>query len=153
MPEYNPPSDALYTEISVPEYISPEKFIGRGGFHLKRITELSRCNYIWLDFQRLVVEVWGYEERHLTKAIRMLTKRINSFPVEGTPKIHAVNVETRGDTNTFVYDLSGKPSACIQEFERILNEYPANPYFTKIQSVDMIGTTMKLVVTRSTTSD
>jgi hypothetical protein len=155
MPAYNPPVDAFYTEIAVPSHVCPEKFIGRSGFHLKRITELSRCDYIWLDFKRCVVEVWSYEERYLAKALRMLSRRINSFPVvPTTPKVPLLKVDTRTEyPRTFVYELTGKPSQCILEYEKILKEFPKNPYFTEIQNIDMDGTLMKLTVTRSTTSD
>jgi hypothetical protein len=29
MPEYDPPINAFYTEVSLPVHVSPEKFIGR----------------------------------------------------------------------------------------------------------------------------
>ena len=156
MPEYNPPADAFYTEIIVPSHISPEKFIGREGFHLKRITELSRCDYIWLDFNRSVIEIWSYEERYLAKAIRMLSRRMASFPIGAPPpkRMKTLSIETRLDgPYTFVYDITGNPSECILEFSKIHQEYPTNPYFTKIVSVEVTDGTMKLVVSRSTTSD
>jgi len=77
MPEYDPPN-AFYTQVSLPKYIKPEMFIGREGCHLKRMTELSGCDYLWYDFERGVIEVWG-KERRLPKAVKMLNKRINSF--------------------------------------------------------------------------
>ena len=157
MPEYDPPVGAFYTEIQVPEHVCPEKFIGREGFHLKRITELSRCDYIWLDFQRNVIEIWSHHERFLPKAIRMLWKRMAAFPIGGPPpkKKKSVTIDTKLEgLRTFVYEIKGKSSECIMEFVKIIQEFPRNPYFTKIESVDIQADgSMKLVVSRSTTSD
>jgi hypothetical protein len=77
MPEYDPPN-AFYTQVTLPKTIKPEVFIGKEGCHLKRITELSNCEYLWYDFTRGVIEVWG-KERRLPKAVKMLKKRIDSF--------------------------------------------------------------------------
>jgi hypothetical protein len=46
---------------------------------LKRITELSRVDYIWLKFDTHVIEVWSYQERYLAKAVRMLNRRITGL--------------------------------------------------------------------------
>jgi hypothetical protein len=48
------------------------------------MTELSQVEYLWYDFKRGVIEVWGKEHR-LPKAIKMLKKRIASFEEHPPP--------------------------------------------------------------------
>jgi hypothetical protein len=160
MPEYDPPN-AFYTQIDLPKYIKPEVFIGKEGCHLKHMTELSKCDYLWYDFKRGVIEVWGKEHR-LPKALRMLKKRMDSFnpPLpKGSPKSSSydeVNEEYRITIKTIherfdvVYELRGSESDTVKYYlEKILAEYPNNPYFTKIVSKD----SDLLIVKRSNTSD
>ncbi len=158
MPEYDPPLNAFYTEVPVAAGVNPGKFIGRGGFHLKRITELSGVDYIWLDFRRLVVEVWSVQRRLIPKALRMLKRRMDSMKVEKQVTSVApkdVEVEcTLQYPRTIRYTITGEESACLTAFKAILKEYPHNPYFTKMKSMDtnQDGVTV-IVVERSNTSD
>jgi hypothetical protein len=158
MPEYDPPN-AFYTQIDLPKYIKPEVFIGKEGCHLKRMTELSKCDYLWYDFKRGVVEVWGKEHR-LPKALRMLKKRIDSFPDNKCPEYHEANDEYRITIKTtyeqfnVVYHLSGSKSDTMKYYlEKILAVYPHNPYFTHVVSQSFCGTQHLLEVKRSNTSD
>ena len=170
MPEYDPPN-AHYTQVSLPAHIKPEIFIGREGCHLKRITELSKCEYLWYDFKRNVIEVWGREHR-LPKAVKMLKKRIASFE-EKVPPPPPRNVpwEFR-DASTELqerikvisweqypkkigYIISGsEPDVMKFYFESILSVYPNNPYCTCIEEKDVKPDgTIHLTVTRSSTCD
>ena len=76
--EYNPPINAFYTQVTVPDEINPAIMIGREGFYLKRITEHSGAQYIWYDRERKVVEVWG-PEYTLPLAVHFLNKRIRKL--------------------------------------------------------------------------
>jgi hypothetical protein len=164
MPEYDPPN-AFYTQISVPKYIKPEVFIGKEGCHLKRMTELSGCDYLWYDFARDVVEVWGKEHR-LPKALKMLKKRIDSFspPLPTDPHPSKGSIEFESDTLKVTYHwcppfnvkytLSGSESEAMKYyFEKILSEYPNNPYFTQIEKKGIMNGTFEMVIKRSNTSD
>ena len=61
MPEYDPPADAHYTELSVSQY--PEGFmwkaIGKDGRNFYAITDWLKLKYLWYDETRNVVEIWG----------------------------------------------------------------------------------------------
>jgi len=166
MPEYDPPN-AFYTQIDLPKYIKPEVFIGKEGCHLKRMTELSKCDYLWYDFKRGVVEVWGKEHR-LPKALRMLKKRMDSFdpplPKGAPPKgptsydevsnEYRITIKTTYEQFNVVYHLSGSKSDTMKYYlEKILAVYPHNPYFTHVVSQSFCGTQHLLEVKRSNTSD
>ena len=160
MPEYDPPI-AFYTQINLPTHIQPEVYIGKGGFHLKRITELSGCDYLWYDFKRGVIEIWG-KEKKLPKALRMLKKRIDSFPTIKFPEYHEANDEYRIMITTIYekssvrYILSGSYDDTWRYFhQKILAEYPYNPYFTHVvtENCAMVGCQYLLEVKRSNTSD
>jgi hypothetical protein len=147
MPEYDPPN-AFYTQISLPYYINPGTFIGHEGFHLKRITELSRCDYLWMDFDRKVVEIWG-RERFLAKAFRMLKKRMDSFK-----ESKKIVVTTWEEHRTVYYEIKGKVQDCDMEADKIFKMYPFNPYFTKMESKWVDDNDMALIrITRSDSSD
>lgn len=75
---YNPPTNSNYGQVVVPRSIEMPIFVGRDGFHLKRITELSQCEYLWFDTSRNVVEIWGRAHKIL-KAQRMLERRVASL--------------------------------------------------------------------------
>ena len=171
MPEYDPPN-AFYTQVSLPKYIKPEIFIGREGCHLKRMTELSGCDYLWYDFERGVIEVWG-KERRLPKAVKMLTKRISSFPPplpSGLPPLPPppgnppknipvrdlnILVTTWEEPSNILYRIIGAESDAMKfYFENILSVYPFNPYFTSIVSKCINGDSLfEMVIKRSSTSD
>ena len=173
MPEYDPPN-AFYTQVSLPKYIKPEIFIGREGCHLKRMTELSGCDYLWYDFERAVIEVWG-KERRLPKAVKMLNKRINSFPPPlpaglpplppppgNPPEFLPVNdhLNIRVTTwdeypNNVLYRITGVESDAMKfYFENILSIYPYNPYFTSIVTKCINSDSQfEMIIKRSNTSD
>jgi hypothetical protein len=172
MPEYDPPN-AHYTQVSLPKHIKPEIFIGREGCHLKRMTELSKVDYLWYDFKRGVIEVWGKESR-LPKAVKMLNKRIESFaqsdvplppPPSTTPwEYHEASKELQErikvisweeSPRSIGYIISGtEPDVMKFYFENILARYPTNPYFTNIRDKDVRPDgTIHLTVKRSSTCD
>ena len=176
MPEYDPPN-AFYTQISLPNYIKPEVFIGKEGCHLKHMTELSGCDYLWYDFNRGVIEVWG-KERRLPKAVKMLTKRINSFlpplppglpplpPPPGNPPMNLINLKVKDNLNIIVTSWDEYPRSVMYKiigiesdamkfyFENILSIYPFNPYGTFIVSKCINSDSQfEMVIKRSNTSD
>ena len=145
---------------------------------MKRITELSRVDYIWLKFDTHVIEVWSYQERYLAKAVRMLNRRIVGLMppekvVEKGPENTVIETWNECDVSfthtqgTFAhlkhrryprniaYTITGKESDCLKAFEKILKEYPYNPYFTKMRSKVNNGDSGITVikVTRSDSSD
>ena len=173
MPAYEPPN-AHYTEVPLPAHIKPEIFIGREGCHLKRMTELSQTEYLWYDFKRNVIEVWGREHR-LPKAVKMLKKRIASFEEKALPppppppsnvpwefrdaskelqeRIKVISWDEY--PRTIGYIISGiEPDVMKFYFENILSRYPTNPYFTSIKSKEVKSDgTIHLTVKRSSTCD
>jgi len=173
MPEYDPPC-AHYTQIALPAHIKPEIFIGREGCHLKRITELSKCEYLWYDFKRGVIEVWGKESR-LPKALKMLNKRIASFdatqdrplpPPPSTVPSEYYNaskdlqdrikvISWNEYPRTVGYIISGaEPDVMKFYFENILSVYPSNPYSTAISAKDTKADgSIHLTVKRSSTCE
>jgi hypothetical protein len=157
MPEYDPPV-AFYTQVSIPEHVDAQAFIGRDGCHLKRITELSHCEYLWFDFTRRVVEVWGKHHR-LPKAVRMLNKRVDSFATPTktlfSQEDPSIIVTTWNHYPKFTsYEIIG-PEANAMKFylEKILKEYPSNPYFTDIESKESHEKGIKMIVKRSSTCE
>ena len=160
MPEYDPPN-AFYTQVTLPKHIKPEVFIGKEGCHLKRMTELSNCEYLWYDFYRGVIEVWG-KERRLPKAVKMLKKRIESFD---KPHVLKKRTEYRDDLievesweeypRNVMYTIIGPESNAIKYYlDKILQHYPSNPYFTCIQSKETLGNgNVKIIVKRSSSCD
>ncbi len=71
MAPYAPPANANYAEVSVPEHVNIRVVMK----HLYRFTEKSGCRYLWADFQRRVIEIWGSEES-IPRAIRLIRKKI-----------------------------------------------------------------------------
>ena len=168
MPEYDPPTNTHYTQIDLPTSVKPEIFIGKEGCHLKRMTELSGCDYLWYDFKRGVIEVWGKEYR-LPKAVKMLNKRINSLiPLSPPPsnipgEFHQASKELQErikvisweeyPKNIF-YMISGVESDVMKfYFENILSKYPSNPYFTEIKTKESRNGLIYLTVKRMSSSD
>lgn len=170
MPEYDPPV-AHYTQVTLPSNIKPEIFIGKEGCHLKRMTELSGCEYIWYDFKRGVIEVWGKEHR-IVKAVRMLNKRIESFssktPLPPPPSHVPLEfyqasreLQDRLDVISWeqypkliYYMITGSESDVMKfYFENILRQYPSNPYFTAIETKEPVGDLIKMIVKRLSSSD
>lgn len=140
MPAYDPPN-AFYTQISLPDCVKPEAYIGKEGCHLKRITTQSGCDYLWYDFKRGVIEIWGREST-LPRAKRILQKRINSFskseaqeePLE-PPEFHSevVKISQIKDTYNVTYTLEGLESDCMKFYlTEILSQYPTSGYSTNI---------------------
>lgn len=138
MPAYDPPN-AFYTQISLPDYIKPEAYIGKEGCHLKRITSQSGCDYLWYDFKRGVIEIWGREST-LPRAKRILQKRINSFPETQDeplepPEFHSdtIKISQIKDTYNVTYILEGLESDCMKFYlMEILSQYPTSGYSTNI---------------------
>jgi hypothetical protein len=170
MPAYEPPI-AHYTQVTLPKHIKPEVFIGREGCHLKRMTELSEVEYLWYDFERGVIEVWGKEHR-LPKAVKMLNKRIASFEEKPLPpppshvpwEYHQASKELQERIKVISWEqyprsigyiISGtEPDVMKFYFENILSRYPTNPYSTSIETKEVKSDgTIHLTVKRSNSSD
>jgi len=157
MPEYDPPN-AFYTQVNIPDHIDAQAFIGREGCHLKRMTELSKCEYLWFDFKRRVVEVWG-RQHTLPKAVKMLSKRVESMAAPTKTVFSqddtAITVLTWDHYPKYTsYEIIG-PESNVMKFylEKILKEYPTNPYFTDIESKDAHDKGIKMIVKRSSTCE
>jgi len=142
MPDYNPPTNAFYSEVQIPMYINPFKIIGRGGDNLIRITEESGCQYIWVDLKRKVVEIWGREET-LARAIAKVRRMIHtilaktlSVPDEYYELPNAVRdvltVYSWKKTGLIMYEIVGPEKECSIFFGILTNKYPYNPYMTII---------------------
>tara|TARA_B100001996_G_scaffold381560_1_gene371241 strand:- start:391 stop:687 length:297 start_codon:yes stop_codon:yes gene_type:complete len=79
MSGYNPPANTPYCHI--PAFLRKEdnkKLIGPKGSNFKRITEMLKLDYIWLDFNKNVIEAYGTEQR-LEKAKKYFEKYKDSF--------------------------------------------------------------------------
>ena len=171
--EYNPPLNSHYSQIAIPRELSMPYFVGREGFHLKRITELSQCEYVWFDAERHVVEIWG-RERKLSKAQRMLERRIASLMSLPPPPPPPLPTEPRkyipGEFDIpanltvlswesyprkVLYQICGSEALCMQFYTgKIALKYPSNPYFTKIETKTTAPNgVMTMIVTRLTSCD
>lgn len=157
MPEYDPPN-AFYTQVNVPEHIDAQAFIGRDGCHLKRMTELSRCEYLWFDFKRRVVEVWG-RQHTLPKAVKMLNKRVDSMAGPAKIVMHQedplIVVTTWNHYPRYTsYEIIGPEANAMKYYlENILKEYPTNPYFTAIESKEPHEKGVKMTIKRSSSCE
>ena len=72
---YNPPN-THYSEVKCD--LSDQqikKLIGKNGYFFNAITKAAKVNYLWLDNQRKVIEIWG-PMIHLENAKRRLIDRI-----------------------------------------------------------------------------
>jgi hypothetical protein len=141
MAPYDPPN-AFYTEVRIPEYVDVLKFMGRGGYHLKNITERSGTQYIWLDMERRVVEIWGRESR-LASAIALTKGRIRKLTCIWVPEVFRTmddkELRQRLDvtcweigSRTF-YDVVGHESDSKQFFDHLIKSFPFHPYMTQIE--------------------
>lgn len=143
MPPYDPPN-AFYTEVSIPLYINMFSLMGKGGSVLKRITEKSGCQYLWVDTKRKVVEIWGREKR-LPAAIAMVRSRIarmTDVVLTEPPEYQRLNpdIKSRLAVKSWVsasrsvyYEIeSYSENCCFAFFHILLDKYPENPYMTKI---------------------
>ena len=78
---YDPPCEyCMYTEIKLDNSIQCEtmfKIIGKEGRAFKSITFESRCQYIWWNSERHVIEIWGPNDYALRNAYNRLIERID----------------------------------------------------------------------------
>ena len=138
MPPYDPPTDNAYTEVSIPVYVNPFRVMK----YMYYITEKSGCEYMWVDRDRRVVEIWGPEDT-LGLAKLMTRRRISKLSTKKVfvpdeyldlseksrmnSKVHAwkeggfVNYRIRGDAAEFI--------------NLIIARYPTNPYMTRVREV------------------
>ena len=156
MPPYDPPN-AFYTEVRIPYYVDVYKIIGRKGNHLKRITEKSGCQYIWADFNRRVVEVWG-REKYLKNGIAMIRNHISRLTKLDTPSelknLHP-NIQSRIAARTWesgyqvYYEVDGPELYTKMFFDEISRIYPFNPYMTQINKKTETG----VIISRCSSCD
>jgi hypothetical protein len=140
MAPYDPP-DAFYTEVPIPPYVNLFKLIGKGGNHLKYITEQSGCQYIWVDIRRRVVEIWG-RERKLGNGIAMIKSRIRKITFVWTPGEYTdlydnelkmrITVSCWEEGSRIMYDITGSEADTKLFFEEICKVFPFNPYMTQV---------------------
>lgn len=79
MSGYNPPSNTLSCQI--PAFLRKDdnkKLIGPHGSNFKRITEMLKLDYLWLDFSKNVIEAYGTEQR-LEKTKKYFEKYKETF--------------------------------------------------------------------------
>jgi len=142
MPPYNPPSNTFYSEVPIPMYINPVVIIGRGGRKLKYITEDTGCQYIWVDIRRSVVEIWGQDES-LPMAISKIRRLIHKIlaktlliPDEyyNLPRYIKDNLTVYSWKSgcLTMYEIVGPEKLTLKFLDIIYDEYPYNPYVTRI---------------------
>lgn len=141
MPPYDPPN-AFYTEVRIPEYVDTFKLMGRGGFFMKKITEQSGCQYIWVDLERRVVEIWGSENR-LGAGIKAVRRRIKNLTHLWTPSEYtqltcgalksAIDVTCWQQGSQIFYEIRGPSYETTTFFGKLLEKFPYIPYMTQIQ--------------------
>jgi hypothetical protein len=160
MAPYNPPANTNYTEVQVPRHVNMYKLMGRNGVHFKRITEDSKCSYIWLDVRRRIVEIWG-REKYIPSGVSKVRRRIGELATSAVtipPEyMNAPNEDTRyinvysWDTGCQIsYEIIGPEIECQEFYKKyILSEYPYNPYMTRIEE----KTPMRMVVSRFRSCD
>jgi len=129
---------AFYTEVHIPEYIDVYKFMGRGGCHVKNITERSGVHYMWVDMNRRTVEIWGRESR-LPSAIASVKGRIRRLTNIWVPYVYDSNLRSRIDVKCWnighrvFYDIAGEDRDTHAFFEHIIRKYPFHPYMTQVE--------------------
>lgn len=146
MPSYNPPN-ACYSEVPLPMYVNAFTFIGLNGSQLKYITDISGCQYIWVDFNRRVVEIWGGENR-LPKGIAMIRRRINKltkltvppefYMLEPDLKLR-ISVKSWDINSQVYYEINGESEYTYKFANILLFIYPYNPYMTMIHKRTSTG--------------
>lgn len=114
--------------------------MGQKGKHLKYITEKSGCQYIWADFNRQVIEIWG-REKYLKNGIAMVRNHISRLTKLGTPSelknLHP-DAQSRITARTWesgyqvYYEVDGPDQYTKLFFEEIRRLYPYNPYMSQI---------------------
>ena len=134
MPEYNPPSNAFYSEVPIPMYINPFKIIGRGGKNLITITEESKCQYIWVDLRRKVVEIWGRESSlplAISKVRRLIHKTL-AKTLKVPDKYYELPSRVRDVLTVYfwkqkgllMFEMIGPPVECLDFFRTLETKYP-----------------------------
>ncbi len=133
---------AFYTEVRIPEYVDVFEFMGRGGYHVKNITERSGVQYTWVDMERRVVEIWGRENR-LAGAIALTKGRIRMLTSIWVPYLYNslrdVELKSRIEVKCWTaghrifYDIVGEDRDTRTFFNHIINKYPFHPYMTQVE--------------------
>jgi hypothetical protein len=141
MPPYDPPN-AFYTEVQIPVFVDIPRLIGRDGVHLKNITHFSGCQYIWVDNNRRVVEIWGKESK-LAAGIKAVRRRIYNLTKFWIPSeyfnLKDADLKTRIEVKSWevshrtFYEVVGSEQDIRTFFDELLNTYPFNPYMTQIE--------------------
>jgi len=140
MPPYKPPVDSFYSEVPIPEYINPYKIIGHRGNILINITYETGCQYIWIDFKRKVVEIWGREDS-LPRAIariRRLIHKILAKTIRVPDEYYELPMTVRDQLSVYTwkktgldkYEILGKPKLCMMFLDLI------KPKYTSITTVE-----------------
>ncbi len=150
MPPYNPPVNNAYTEVPIPPYVNHFKLMK----FLYYITEKSKCQYMWVDRLRSVVEIWGSEET-LGRAILMTRRKIAALAVK---KVYVpdefldLSEKTRMNTKVHAWKDGGHINYRIRgdaaEFINLLmTKYPVNPYLTRVKEVSAHETILSRLAT------
>ena len=141
MPAYNPPMNVGYTEVTIPDYVDPNKIMR----YMYFITDISGCRYMWVDLLRKVVEIWG-PEHTLRCAIAMTRRRIAKLATKNTfiPNEYSDMPENirlcikviAWKMNMMVhYKITGADSDIRTMVDCLYYDYPINPYCTHVRSV------------------
>jgi len=130
MAPYNPPTNAFYTQVAIPEYVNSTKFMK----HLYSITERSGCEYMWVDLKRNVVEIWG-PRGSLPRAVAMSQRKIANIARQVLYVPHEIPEYLKLNTRVFSWRSGGfvnyKVFGDVDAYFRYLcDEYPPNPYCT-----------------------
>lgn len=138
----------VYTFVPIPKHIDVLKFMGRGGRHLKNITERTETQYIWVDMTQRIVEIWGLESK-LAGAIAAVKGRLRRLTDIWVPETyHSLRdreLKTSIDVacweigfRTF-YDVVGSEENSKRFFDELCKQYPFNPYMTQIEKRSPTG--------------
>ena len=133
--------ELFYTEVPVPIYVNPIRLMGVNGIHIKNITDKSGCQYIWVDINKRIVEIWGRDIK-LTKGIALVRQRIAKLTRLYKPdEFYEAdqNLQTRIDVKCWqmglyiYYDITASEQDSEAFLKIITHRYPPNPYSTKIE--------------------
>jgi len=134
--------NATYAEVQIPIYINPFRVMGKGGDKLFRITDESKCQYIWVDIRRRVVEIWGRDESlpHAIALVRRHIHRLVSRAIQVPDEYYNLSNDIRDRMTVYSwrsgcminYEMIGPDKDTTNFFDVLLESYPYNPFMTKI---------------------
>ncbi len=126
---YNPPVNADYAEVNVPEHVNIRTLMK----HFYRFTEKSKCLYIWADLQRRKVEIWGYEDT-IPRAIQLVRKKIDKMAQKNMEMYATAQMITWNDGTCKFFKITGENRDVIVLANRVLSNTEEPAYITEFNS-------------------